>query len=193
MKFIIPILIAISFLFSCGNNSEVQKAELPNTNMSIIFGDTTYTYPQLIEPAKEQAVKWGVLEDLIQEAKSTNGSNYRDLREHAVRLREISDSLFKKIPDTLNTNPINSRLLVLKTRSELLYQTSHQDNIDSLNIQESVKELNIAVENLITHLNEKFLKDKIDYQRKEDEENELKKQERFRDSIFELELQDKKN
>lgn len=193
MKFIIPILIAISFFFSCGNNSEEQKVELPNTNMSIIFGDTTYTYPQLSEPAKEQAVKWGVLEDLIQEAKSTNGSNYRDLREHAVRLREISDSLFKKIPDTLNTNPINSRLLVLKTRSELLYQTSHQDNIDSLNIQESVKELNIAVENLIIHLNEKFLKDKIDYQRKEDEENELKKQERFRDSIFELELQDKKN
>ena len=54
-------------------------------------------------------------------------------------------------------------------------------------------EMNGAVKNLIVQLNEKFQKDKIDFTRKEDEENELKKQQRYKDSITNLELQDKKN
>ena len=53
--------------------------------------------------------------------------------------------------------------------------------------------MNVAVNNLIVQLNEKFQKDNIDFQRKEDEENELKKQQRYKDSIVNLELQDKKN
>ena len=56
-----------------------------------------------------------------------------------------------------------------------------------------MEELNLAVKNLIVQLNEKFQKDNIDFQRKEDEENELKKQQRYKDSIMNLELQDKKN
>ena len=138
-------------------------------------------------------MKWGVLEDLISEANKVNGSNYQDLRNRSERIREYSDSLVKNIPDTLNTKPINSRLLVVKTRSEMLFQAAHQAIMDSLNLQNSVQELNTAVNNLIVHLNEKFMKDNIDYQRKEDEESELKKQQRFRDSVMDLELKDKKN
>ncbi|HBC05151.1 MAG TPA: hypothetical protein DC015_13390, partial [Aequorivita sp.] len=95
--------------------------------------------------------------------------------------------------DTLNTKPIHSRLMVLKTRSALLFQASHQATIDSLKVQQSLEEMNGAVKNLIVQLNEKFQKDKIDFTRKEDEENELKKQQRYKDSIINLELQDKKN
>jgi hypothetical protein len=122
-----------------------------------------------------------------------NGSNYQDLRNRSELLKQYSDSLLKNIPDTLNTKPINSRLLVLKTRSSLLFQTVHQASIDSLKVQNSMEELNLAVKNLIVQLNEKFQKDNIDFQRKEDEENELKKQQRYKDSIMNLELQDKKN
>lgn len=75
----------------------------------------------------------------------------------------------------------------------MLFQTVHQASIDSLKVQNSMEELNLAVKNLIVQLNEKFQKDNIDFQRKEDEENELKKQQRYKDSIMNLELQDKKN
>lgn len=193
MKFIIPLLVVIGFAFSCKNASEENQTPPPNNDASLIFGDKEYPFPQLSAPAKEQAVHWGVLEDFLLEAKNLNGSNYQSLRNHSERLKEYSDSLFKNIPDTLDTRPIHSRLIVLKTRAELMFQASHQDMIDSLKVQNSVEEMNIAVKNLIVQLNEKFQKDNIDFQRKEDEVTELKKQQRYKDSIMNLELQDKKN
>jgi len=193
MKFIIPVLLIIGFTFSCGNSSEETQNQSSSIDTSIIFGNKGFEFPQLSAPAKEQAVHWGVLEDFLSEAKNVNGSNYQDLRNRSELLKQYSDSLLKNIPDTLNTKPINSRLLVLKTRSSLLFQTVHQASIDSLKVQNSMEELNLAVKNLIVQLNEKFQKDNIDFQRKEDEENELKKQQRYKDSIMNLELQDKKN
>src|SRR5690606_10488230 len=190
MKFIFSLLIISGFIFSCGNSSEENQK--PKNDASILFGDTDFAFPPLSAPAQEQATRWGVLEDFLLEAKNINGSNYEALRTRSERMKQYSDSLFKNIPDTLNTNSIKSRLLVVKTRSELLFQTSHLDAIDSLKLQNSVEEMNVAVNNLIIQLNEKFQKDNIDFQRKEDEENELKKQQRYKDSILNLELQDKK-
>lgn len=157
------------------------------------FGDKNYTFPELSSPAKVQAVQWGVLEDLLSEAKNLNGSNFQDLKNRSERLTEYSDSLFKKIPDTLNTNMIRSRLMVLKTRSELLFQITHRGTMDSADLQKSVVEMNSAVKNLIVHLNEKFQKDKIDSQRIDDEKKELKQQKKFRDSVMNSERQDLKN
>ena len=193
MKFTISFFILAGFLISCGNSSKENQNQKPTNDGSIIFGSKDYIFPELSAPAKEQAVHWGVLEDFFAEAKQINGSNYETLRTRSERMREYSDSLFKNIPDTLNTRSINSRLLVLKTRTELLFQTSHQSIMDSSKIQNSVKEMNVAVNNLIVQLNEKFQKDNIDFQRKDDEDMELKKQKTYRDSIMNLELQDKKN
>lgn len=193
MKFIFPIFMVALFVLSCGNAPEENQNQNPKNDASIIFGNTDFVFSQLSAPAKEQATRWGVLEDFFAEAKNMNGTNYEVLRNRSERMKEYSDSLFKNIPDTLNTKPINSRLLVIKTRSELLYQASHQDAIDSVKLQTSITEMNVAVNNLIVQLNEKFQKDNIDFQRKEDEENELKKQQRYKDSIVNLELQDKKN
>tara|TARA_R110002050_G_scaffold273069_1_gene416931 strand:- start:393 stop:983 length:591 start_codon:yes stop_codon:yes gene_type:complete len=193
MKFLIPLVLVLGSIFSCGNASEENQKQAPNNDASIIFGDKNYTFPPLSAPAKTQVVHWGVLEDFLTEAQYANGSNYQDLRNRSERLREFADSLVKKIPDTLNTRPINSRLMVLKTRSALLFQASHQASIDSSNVQQSLDEMNGAVKNLIIQLNEKFQKDNIDFQRKDNEESELKKQKRYQDSIMNLELQDKKN
>ena len=175
--------------FSCGN-SEEKNVEVPNNDASILFGDKNFDFPQLSAPAKEQAIHWGVFEDFVAEAKNANGSNYQDLRNRSELLKQYSDSLLKKIPDTLNTRPITSRLFVLKTRSELLFQTASQSAIDSLKLQNSMEEMNVALKNLIVQINEKFQKDNIDFQRKDNEENELKQQKRYRDSILNLELQD---
>ncbi|MDN3723172.1 hypothetical protein QRD02_02155 [Aequorivita sp. SDUM287046] len=193
MKFVIPVIIIIGFTFSCGESSEENQKPASSIDSSIIFGSEDYQFPPLSPPAKEQAVHWGVLEDFLSEAKNLNGSNYQDLRNRSELLKQYSDSLTKNIPDTLDTKPINSRLLVLKTRSALLFQAAHLPSIDSSKVQNSMDELNLAVTNLIVQLNEKFQKDNIDFLRKEDEQNELKNQQRYKDSILNLELQDKKN
>ncbi len=191
MKILSAFFIVFLSLISCKNNVE----EVPQENtqdVSIIFGNKKYTPPQLTPPVKEQVLKWGALEDFFHEAQSVNGSNFESLRNTTERLEEYTDSLFKNIPDTLNTTPIHSRLMVIKTRTGLLDDVAHQSRIDSAKIQDYIEELNISIENFIAQLNEKFQKDNIDYQRKENEESELKKQKRYTDSIYKLELQDTK-
>lgn len=189
MKFIFPLLSLVLIAISCGN-SETEIVEAPNNDATIIFGDRNFNFPELSDPAKEQAIHWGILEDFVTEAKNANGSNYQELRNRSELLKQYSDSLLKKIPDTLNTKLISSRLYVLKTRSELLFQEANQSKIDSLKLETSLEEMNSALKNLIVQLNEKFQKDAIDFQRKDNEENELKKQKRYKDSIMNLELQD---
>lgn len=192
MKIPIPILILFGFLISCGNASEnVETA--PLSDNSIIFGVKDYNFPQLLPAVREHIVHWAVFEDFMVEAKNINGSNYDALRNGSELLKMYSDSLFAKIPDTLDTNLIRSRLLVLQTRSAVLDQLAHQSTIDSSATQNAIAELNVALENLVVQLNEKFRKDQIDFQRRDDEQSELQKQIRFRDSVMDLEQKDIKN
>lgn len=193
MKLTISLLLVFGLIFSCKKASDENNNQVPTNDASIIFGKKNYNFPPLSEPAKIQAVNWGVLEDFLAEAKNANGSNYQDLRNSTENLKQYADSLVKKIPDTLDTKPIYSRLMVVKTRTVLLHQISRQAAIDSLKVKENLDEMNIAVTNLIIQLNEKFQKDNIDFQRKDNAESELKKQKRYKDSIMNLELQDKKN
>lgn len=193
MKYIIFLLLLIGIAFSCKDSSEGNENEDTQYESGIVFGDTNYSFPELSVPAKEQAIHWGVLEDILAVTKKLNGSNFQALKNRSDQLTEYSDSIFKKIPDTLNTNQIRSRLLVLKTRAELLNQIANRGTLDSADLQNSVMEMNTAVSNLIVHLNEKFQKDKIDFQRKENEKKELKLREGFKDSIINLELEDQKN
>lgn len=193
MKFTVFLLAIMGIVVSCQNSLEENDNGKTEYESSIVFGDTTYSFPALSDPAKEQAVRWGVLEDFLSEAKKLNGSNFQSLKNRSERINEYSDSLFKNIPDTLNINQIQSRLVVLKTRAELLYQTTHRATMDSAELQHSVREMNRAVKNIITHLNEKFQKDKIDTERKDNEKTELKLQQRFKDSIMNLERQDQQN
>ena len=190
MKFTIFLLAIAGMFISCQNSIEEDESSETKFEAAAVFGDTTFSFPELSAPAKEQAIHWGVLEDIYAETKKLNGSDFRALKTRSERLTEYSDSLFKKIPDTLNTNQIRSRLLVVKTRAELLHQSAHRATLDSADLQNSVLEMNSAVKTLIVHLNEKFLKDKIDSQRLENEKMELKGQKQYKDSIMDLERQD---
>ena len=193
MKFIFPVFILIGLVISCGNSSEDNQEALPQNYASIIFGEKDYNFPQLSSRVKEETMQWAALEDFFSEVKSINGSNYDALRNGSELLKMYSDSLLTKIPDTLDTKLIRSRLLVLQTRSAILDQLANHTAMDSLNIQKAIREMNVAVENLAVQLNEKFQKDHIDFERREDEVTELKKQQRFRDSVMDLERKDMKN
>jgi|SRR5690554_163298 len=182
------ILVISIVLFACENSDRKEEDTAFIEQVPVLYGEETYDFPELSKLAKEQVDHWGVLEDLISEIKDLNGSNYIQLRARSENVKEYSDSLANSIPETLNTNPINSRLLVLKTRAALLYETAHLTAVDTTNLQNAVAELNLAVDNLVMHFNEKVQKDRIDLQRKENETRELEKQTRFRDSVMELEL-----
>ena len=190
----ILLLLLVSFsITSCKNSSEENKTQLPNQEIiSYLYGDTTFVFPELTTEAKLEVSHWGAYEDFDIEAKSINGHNIEALQIKTSQLVSHIDSLTKKIPDTLNTRAIFSRVIVVKTRSQLLEQEVNKSRIDSIQVQNYLSEINISVKNLIVQINEKFQKDAIDFQRIDNEKQELEKQKKFLDSVYKVELQDKR-
>jgi phenylalanyl-tRNA synthetase alpha subunit len=190
--FLSLILIFIS-LSSCGNPSEEIETTEENIETTVLFGDKNFVFPDLSENAKNYGMQWGAFEDFEIEAKSLNGSTIDGLRTKTTRLIQSLDSISKKVPDTLNTKPIVSRVTVAKTRAMLLQQEVQKATIDSVTIQLQIKEMNIAAKNLIIQVNEKFLKDAIDFERIDSEKKEIESQKRLLDSIFKQEIKDNKS
>ena len=198
MKFIIvfiPTLLLLSYsLISCGNSSEEPKLQTPNPQInSSLYGNPNFIFPKLTKEAKIEVSHWGAYEDFDAEVKSINGNNIEELQIRTSQLVFHIDSLSKKIPDTLNTQAIYSRMVVVKTRSKLLEQEVNKSQFDSLRLQNYFDEMNTSVKNLIVQINEKFQKDAIDLQRVTNEKQELEKQQRFLDSVYQIELQDKRS
>ena len=180
-------------VISCGNPSEGNTNPQENEHITTLFGNKKFTFPTLSENAKAYITQWGAYEDFEVEAKTINGSTIEDLRDKSERLVSRIDSLTKKVPDTLQTQSIISRVMVAKTRALLLQQEVHKARIDSSQLQIQIDEMNMATKNLIIQINEKFQKDDIDFQRKDDENKEIEKQKKFLDSVYKSELQDKKS
>lgn len=194
MKWLLPLCISISFfIFSCDtsseSNEEIQQVENDST---VVYGKTDFQFPELTETAESFVNSWGVYTDFETEAKALNGTDIERLKSGAERLLIRTDSLSKQIPDTLTNQAIVSRITVAKTRASLVYQEVHKARIDSTALEAAIDEMNMATRNLIIQINEKFKKDDIDLQRKESELEELKKQEKFLDSVYKAELKDKK-
>jgi hypothetical protein len=181
----------ISFWISCGNSSETSEvATTQEVNTSLIYGDTSYRFPELSEAAKKEIFQWSVFEDFENELKFINGSNIEALQSGSERLIQHTDSLTKKIPEKLNTQAIVSRLLVVKTHASLLHQEVHKDRFENEEIENHLQTLNRATQNFVEQINGKFAKDQIDLDQQDEEAKELEKQRRLRDSIFQAEIRD---
>lgn len=187
------------FIFSvtvigCGEAPEDKKTDdslLKNTRS--LYGEKNFKFPVLSTTAREQVSQWIVYDDFEAEAKAINNSSLQSLKNRTERLMVHTDSLSKKIPDTLKTKIITSRLMVVDTRVNLLLQELNRQRVDSVIVQDYIGELNTSISNLLFQLNEKFQKDAIDMAKFETEEKALEKQKRIRDSIFKEELKDKTN
>jgi len=177
-------------IYSCGDPTD-QTAPTVQVDNTIRYGQKVIEFPKLSEKTKTQVAQWAVFDDFEMEATTISGSTIEELKVKTERLITHSDSLAKKIPDTLNTNLVTSRLMVVGTRTKLLHQEVNRARLDSAKIVNHINEFNMAVVNFLRQLNEKFQKDAIDEQRKDDEKKELEKQKRFLDSVYQAELQDK--
>lgn len=192
MKSFILILVSI-ILISCGNNSE-EKIEIitPQKTDNSLYGDLNFKFPSLTENAITEVMHWGGFEDFEEQTISINGNTIEDIKIKSKLLISQLDSLTNKIPDTLYTNSIHSRVMVVKTRANLLSQEVNKAHFDSVRLQNYFHEMNVSVKNLITQINEKFQKDAIDFQRIDNEKQELENQKKFLDSVYKSELQDQK-
>lgn len=189
--YIIVVLFGLLFLTSCGNDKqkvdENVTIELDETQQ---YGVDDFVFPNFDNNSKLQVNQWAVFDDFDSEIRTINGRTKEVLKNKSQRLVAHMDSLSKKIPDTLSSRTIKSRLLVVKTRVHLLDQELNKSKPDSMMIQGHISELNTSYSNLIRQINEKFEKDAIDMQRLDDEKKELEKQKRFLDSVYKAELQD---
>ena len=191
---IVVVLFWIQFLTSCGNDSQkIMEIEPVNVQEKPFYGVDDFAFPNLDNNSKIQVSQWAVFEDFDNEIRSINGRTKEVLKNKSLRLVTHMDSLSKKIPDTLSSRAVKSRLLVVKTRVYLLNQELNKSKPDSSILQNHISELNTSYSNLIQQINEKFEKDAIDVQRLSDEKKELEKQKRFLDSVYDAELQDQNN
>jgi len=190
---ILTVVVCLFIMSSCGDSSEMNEYPQDVVDATTLYGNKTFVFPSLSENAKVYVSHWGAFEDFETEAKNISSSTIEALRDKSERLITRIDSLTKKIPDTLFTQSIISRVMVAKTRASLLRQEVNKGQIDSLRLQSHLHEMNMATKNLIIQINEKFLKDAIDFQQKDEEKKELEKKRRFLDSVYKAEVQDKKN
>jgi len=198
MKFVFSFYISFLILnfgmISCGDSNEKSQTEIQTTNNnSTLFGDQKFVFPELSDKAKIYVSNWAVYDDFEKEIKTLNGNTIEVLLNKSELLVSHLDSLSKNIPDTLFNQAILSRVIVVKTRINLLHQELKKSKIDSIQLQNYMNEMNASVSNLIIQINEKFQKDAIDLKRVEDEKKELENQKRFLDSVYQIELQDIKN
>jgi len=198
MKFVFSFYICFLILnfgiVSCGDSNEKSQTKKQTiNNNSTLFGNQKFVFPELSEKSKIYVSNWAVYDDFEKEVKTLNGNTIEVLLNKSELLVSHLDSLSKNIPDTLFNQAILSRVIVVKTRINLLHQELKKSKIDSIQLQNHMNEMNASVSNLIIQINEKFQKDAIDLKRVEDEKKELENQKRFLDSVYQIELQDKKN
>jgi len=140
------------------------------------YGDTLFIVPSLPDNVRAEVIQWGAFEDFEEQAKTINGITLEMLKNKSNRMVSHIDSILKKIPDTLNTPIIYSRLLVVKTRTHLLNQEARKVHLDSISLEKKLIDLNISVKNLFVQINEKLEKDQIDLQRNNNEKIEIESQ-----------------
>lgn len=157
---------------------------------TLLFGNTTVAYPALQSNVKEILKDWPIFNEFQSDSRLLSSISAINLKTLSAKLLSQTDSLSKSLPDTLRSQTVTSRLRVVSTQLALLKQEVGKDKLNVSLVEKNITETRTAIGNLIHHLNEKLQKDKIDLQRKEDEEKELEKQRKARDSIFQLELKD---
>ncbi len=183
------LLVSLLIFSSCGNdNNKTPKASQDTQLAETIYGKNNHRAAIAAPTVSEITEQWGAYNDFSDDIPKVNRNTIEGLKVVSDRLVISVDSLSRFMPDTLNTRPITSRLMVLQTRLKLLQQQLSFDRLDSLMVEEHISEINNAHTIFITQMNEKFIKDGINQEQKDVEDREIEK--RKQDSIFRLELKD---
>lgn len=186
-KLIIGVLVYGLFL-GCKDQEQVELPEPTDSNA--VYDLPHIELVQQSDVAENATSQWSVFDEFTSILVSIPGSNIERIRTQSDRLTRYSDSLMKHIPDNLITMPIQNRLDVIHARMNLLQQSSEHIVVDSQKLKENYRESVLAFNALLHQINEKFARDAI--QQLEEGNFSTEIQQRFRDSVFEIEKRKQK-
>jgi hypothetical protein len=180
-------------VLSCGKTETLDtQNKREDSILSQVFGFKNSTLPAFSPSTSNYIATWPVFDDVTSEVLAINGAPLKMIQERSAILVSRMDSLTKKIPDTLRTQPISSRVMVAKTRAAMVNQEANKGTLDSVAMQQAILEMNTAMANLIVQINEKFEKDREDNKVKDNEKKEMELRKARLDSIYKAELKDEK-
>lgn len=185
--------ICLLFVVSCIDSQQTAtQTKTDQVTDSKLFGQADAMLPDFSESSENYISQWPVFDDLITEVLAINQASLTTIQQRSNLLVSRMDSLTKNIPDTLNTQPIYSRVIITKTRAAIVKQVANKGRLDTLEIQKAIKQMNLATANLIIQINEKFEKDTQDNTVKN---NELKEKQVLKirlDSVYKTSAQNNK-
>jgi hypothetical protein len=185
--------ICLLFVVSCIDSQQTAtQTKTDQVTDSKLFGQADAMLPDFSESSENYISQWPVFDDLITEVLAINQASLTTIQQRSNLLVSRMDSLTKNIPDTLNTQPIYSRVIITKTRAAIVKQVANKGRLDTLEIQKAIKQMNLATANLIIQINEKFEKDTQDNTVKN---NELKEKQVLKirlDSFYKTSAQNNK-
>ena len=185
--------ICLLFVVSCIDSQQVAtQTKIDQVTDSKLFGQADAMLPDFSESSENYISQWPVFDDLITEVLAINQASLTTIQQRSNLLVSRMDSLTKNIPDTLNTQPIYSRVIITKTRAAIVKQVANKGRLDTLQMQKAIMQMNLATANLIIQINEKFEKDTQDNSVKNNELKEKQVLKKRLDSVYKTSAQNNK-
>ena len=185
--------ICLLFVVSCIYSQQTAtQTKTDQVTDSKLFGQADAMLPDFSESSENYISQWPVFDDLITEVLAINQASLTTIQQRSNLLVSRMDSLTKNIPDTLNTQPIYSRVIITKTRAAIVKQVANKGRLDTLEMQKAIMQMNLATANLIIQINEKFEKDTQDNSVKNNELKEKQVLKKRLDSVYKTSAQNNK-
>jgi len=185
--------ICLLFVVSCIDSQQTAtQTKIDQVTDSKLFGQADAMLPDFSESSENYISQWPVFDDLITEVLAINQASLTTIQQRSNLLVSRMDSLTKNIPDTLNTQPIYSRVIITKTRAAIVKQVANKGRLDALEMQKAIMQMNLATANLIIQINEKFEKDTQDNSVKNNELKEKQVLKKRLDSVYKTSAQNNK-
>ena len=185
--------ICLLFVVSCIDSQQTAtQTKTDQVTDSKLFGQADAMLPDFSESSENYISQWPVFDDLITEVLAINQASLTTIQQRSNLLVSRMDSLTKNIPDTLNTQPIYSRVIITKTRAAIIKQVANKGRLDTLEVQKAIMQMNLATANLIIQINEKFEKDTQDNSVKNNELKEKQVLKKRLDSVYKTSAQNNK-
>ena len=185
--------ICLLFVVSCIDSQQTAtQTKIDQVTDSKLFGQADAMLPDFSDSSENYISQWPVFEDLITEVLAINQASLTTIQQRSNLLVSRMDSLTKNIPDTLNTQPIYSRVIITKTRAAIVKQVANKGRLDTLQMQKAIMQMNLATANLIIQINEKFEKDTQDNSVKNNELKEKQVLKKRLDSVYKTSAQNNK-
>ena len=185
--------ICLLFVVSCIDSPRAAtQNKIDQVADSKLFGQADAMLPDFSDSSENYISQWPVFDDLITEVLAINQASLTTIQQRSNLLVSRMDSLTKNIPDTLNTRPIYSRVIITKTRAAIVKQVANKGKLDTLEMQKAIMQMNLATANLIIQINEKFEKDTQDNSVKNNELKEKQVLKKRLDSVYKTSAQNNK-